>query len=272
MKTNINIDNYEAYLLDYMEGNLSPEGAAELRAFVAAQGLDWNELTEELPYLETPNLVYQDKERLKKKTVFVPLFAKIAAAAAAIALLFALFWKPNSTLPQQQLMAELQPIGGVTIETEKASFPTPKERIYQIKYQTVAKKKPLISLPEERAEMPLLADLHPVSSQSICLSNDYLIANNLHSEPVPYRFEPELASIKEEPSYDEDWQPSLLDKGIIWLSQGQYSSLDELVGGALHRVSDEVVATTTHIAMNAYNKADETKMRWEEKWDRKDEE
>ena len=24
MKTNINIDNYEAYLLDYMEGNLGP--------------------------------------------------------------------------------------------------------------------------------------------------------------------------------------------------------------------------------------------------------
>ena len=51
MKTNITIDNYEAYLLDYMEGNLSPDEAEQLKAFVAAQGLDWNELTEELPHL-----------------------------------------------------------------------------------------------------------------------------------------------------------------------------------------------------------------------------
>ena len=47
MKTNITIDNYEAYLLDYVEGNLSPEGAAELKAFITAPGLDWDELTEE---------------------------------------------------------------------------------------------------------------------------------------------------------------------------------------------------------------------------------
>ena len=40
MNTNINIDNYEAYLLDYLEGNLSPDKAEQLKAFVVAQGLD----------------------------------------------------------------------------------------------------------------------------------------------------------------------------------------------------------------------------------------
>ena len=45
MKTNITTDNYEAYLLDYMEGNLNADETKQLKAFVATQGLDWNELT-----------------------------------------------------------------------------------------------------------------------------------------------------------------------------------------------------------------------------------
>ena len=61
MKTIITIDNYEAYLLDYMEGNLSPDEAEQLKAFVAAQGLDWDELTEELPHLEAPQIASSGK-------------------------------------------------------------------------------------------------------------------------------------------------------------------------------------------------------------------
>ena len=38
---NITIDNYEAYLLDYMDGQLNPEKTLQLKQFVAAQGLDW---------------------------------------------------------------------------------------------------------------------------------------------------------------------------------------------------------------------------------------
>jgi hypothetical protein len=67
MKTNITIDNYEAYLLDYLEGNLGPDEAEQLKAFVAAQGLDWNELTEELPHLEAPQIEFENKERLRQR-------------------------------------------------------------------------------------------------------------------------------------------------------------------------------------------------------------
>ena len=95
---NINTDNYEAYLLDYMEGNLSPEEAVELQAFVEAQGLDWSELTEELPRLEAPQIEFEDKERLKKQRAIVPLYVKIASAAAAAGLLLTVsLWPEKSS-------------------------------------------------------------------------------------------------------------------------------------------------------------------------------
>ena len=89
MNTNITTDNYEAYLLDYMEGNLSPDEAEQLKAFVVAQGLDWNELTEDLPHLKAPQIKFEGKEHLKKKGALVPLYIKIASAAAAHRLLMA---------------------------------------------------------------------------------------------------------------------------------------------------------------------------------------
>ena len=266
---NINTDNYEAYLLDYMEGGLSPDETKQLKAFVTAQGLDWNELTEELPHLEAPSLVYEDKDSLKKKAVFVPLFAKIVAAAAAIGLLCVLFWKPKETLPQQELMAELQPIEAASLDTGEADFPAPKERPYLIKKQQITEKKLPVSRLEGKGETPLLADMQPISTQEIRLTDNYLIANNLLPEPLLYHFDPEVAFIEEAYFYEDDWEPSLLDKGVIWLTKGQYSSVGELVGGALHRVSHEMVTTTTKIAMTAYYNADsqfeEIKEHWQEK-------
>jgi len=273
---NINNDNYEAYLLDYMDGNLSPDAASQLKAFITAQGLDWDELTEELPRLEAPAVTFGNKESLKKNAVFVPLFAKITAAAAAIALLFALFWKPNTTLPQQELMAELQPRKTILLETGEISFPSPKVTEYPIKNQPIAKKKATIFYQEERAEMPLLANLSPVSGKEIRLTDDYLIANSLLPEPMIFNFEPEVAFIEDEPYYDDDWEPSLIDRGVIRLTKGRYGSIGEMIGGAFHRVSHEVATTTARVAMTAYYKADnqieEAKERWQEKRERKDEE
>ena len=62
MNTNITTDNYEAYLLDYIEGNLSTDETEQLKAFIAAQGLEWEELTEELPQLEVPTVAHPNKE------------------------------------------------------------------------------------------------------------------------------------------------------------------------------------------------------------------
>lgn len=180
----ISIDNYEAYLIDYMDGRLNDAEIRQLKAFCVQNHIDFEELTEDLPVLESTDdifdekeylfknkiipfgsinednyeerfiayqellldgeeereveefadknpfllkdlriygncrlepdtaIVFKDKENLKKKAVILPLYAKIAAAAAVIAVLFGLFWLPkneNDTANQQPVLVELTP-------------------------------------------------------------------------------------------------------------------------------------------------------------------
>ena len=137
----ININNYEAFLIDYMEGRLDNAGIQQLKAFCAQNNIDFEELTEDLPVLDSPDItfeekeclfksettpfddmddnlcklepdtsiVFKDKESLKKKAVILPLYAKIAAAAVII-LLFGLFLLPkneNDDTNQQPILVEL---------------------------------------------------------------------------------------------------------------------------------------------------------------------
>ncbi len=67
MATKINIENYEAFLLDYMEGNLNKEDALLLQQFVVLHpelNIDLNEL--ELVELTEEGSVFENKNDLKK--------------------------------------------------------------------------------------------------------------------------------------------------------------------------------------------------------------
>ena len=67
MQNKINIENYEAYLLDYMEGNLSKEDLVELQIFAAQHSelnIDLNDL--ELVELITDDIGFENKNSLKK--------------------------------------------------------------------------------------------------------------------------------------------------------------------------------------------------------------
>lgn len=64
----INLNNYEAFVLDHLEGKLSTEDTAELKAFLVLHpelniDLDNNDL----PYLENEISFYSSKEELKKE-------------------------------------------------------------------------------------------------------------------------------------------------------------------------------------------------------------
>lgn len=73
MKTSkITLENYEAYLLDYMEGNLSKDDVALLQQFVVLHpelNIDLSEL--ELVELDVTNEVFENKNQLKKNTTAV---------------------------------------------------------------------------------------------------------------------------------------------------------------------------------------------------------
>lgn len=67
MANKINIENYEAYLLDYMEGNLSKEDVVALQSFIVLRpelDIDLSEL--ELVELNSDALQFEGKNELKK--------------------------------------------------------------------------------------------------------------------------------------------------------------------------------------------------------------
>jgi hypothetical protein len=70
MANKINIENYEAFLLDYMEGTLSTEDLVSLQIFAAQHphlNIDLNDL--ELVELSAEEIQFNEKENLKKSPV-----------------------------------------------------------------------------------------------------------------------------------------------------------------------------------------------------------
>ncbi len=272
MKTNITIDNYEAYLLDYMEGDLGPDEAEQLKAFVAAQGLDWNELTEELPHLEAPQIEFEDKERLKKKGALVPLYVKIASAAAAAGLLLTVTLWPEKQLPKVEPVAELKPVLPTRLITLEESQTLPPRTVIlpttpNTTTQNKAKKQPNTV----RTETALLADLQPIKAEvrPIVLTTtqayepDFgLIAYHLNSDPAFAQLdENNFANTNEdEPNL------SFIGKGIYRLTDGRHDSFASIISTGLSTAKKEISLAATDMAMTAYYRADERIEEAKENW------
>jgi hypothetical protein len=268
MKTNITTENYEAYLLDYMEGNLGPEGAAALQAFIATQGLNWAELTEELPHLEAPEVSYEGKEKLKKQRVVVPLYFKIASAAAVGGMLLTIGLWPEKSLPKVEPVAELKPIEAHLTITDEPFRIVPKQTVQYTERQET--KKEAKSEPT-RTEIESIASLASVKAQEIATSEDAGFALMADIELLRYRLETEqaLAQLAIEPSYEEEMPTSWIGKGIYRMTEGRHSSIIGLINTGLHLAKKEVVKATTDMAAVAYYRADEhleeARERWQEK-------
>ena len=286
MKTNITIDNYEAYLLDYMEDKLNPEGAAELKAFIAAQGLDWNELTEELPHLEAPQIVYEGKEKLKdpepveeskgrssdnKRTV-IPLYVKIASAAAAAGLLFTVTLWPEKSMPKAEQIANLKPIEISHIDTYEPMALLPRRAIESIDPlpRTNLRWNDMLSeatnqpdVASKKETMPLLAELPMKNITS--LQTDLPLAN--FDEPnfdfLAWRMNSNLA-------YDEyksngfsnetkdERELSLIGKAIFKLTHGRHDNFVSLIGSGVGQAKQDLTEVATDVALAAYQRVDES--------------
>ena len=279
MNININIDNYEAYLLDYVEGNLSPEGAAELRQFVAAQGLNWDELTEELPHLEAPSVVYEGKERLKQRPKVVPMYVKIASAAAAAGLLFTLVWKPNETLPKQELLAELQPIKVQLNLNEEPMRLIPRSTVQfvntqPIESQSVEKTKTQNSYIERTETLALaeLSPLKPTATVSIAITKPDAELE-MKMEMLRYRLDADLAYANlNDYAMADEIPTSFIGRTIYRWSEGRYASINDLVNAGLHRTKQEISTVTTEMAMDVQQRAEEhladAREYWQEKMEK----
>ena len=278
MKTNINTDNYEAYLLDYMEGNLSPDEAEQLKAFVAAQGLDWNELTEELPHLEAPAVTYQDKERLKKKATLVPLYVKIASAAAAAGLLLTVTLWPEKSLPKMEPIAELKPILPTRLITSEESQTLPPRTVSFVTAQTKTAQTKVKRQPTTvRTETALLADLQPMKAEGTPIALTTTHVDEPDFDLIAYQMNSNLAFAQydenEFAEYEEDERDlSLIGRGIYRLTDGRHDSFGSLILSGLHTAKEEVNLAATDFAMTAYYRADERIEQAKERWQDKREE
>ena len=275
MNTNITTDNYEAYLLDYLEGNLGPDEAEQLKAFVAAQGLDWNELTEELPHLEAPQIEFENKERLKKKGALVPLYVKIASAAAAAGLLLTVTLWPEKQLPDVEPVAELKPILPTRLITSEESQTLPPRTVSFATTQSKATQNKVKKQPNTvRTETALLADLQPMKASETPIA---LTATNTY-EPdfglIAYHLNSDLAFAQyNESDYTDDAEGerdlSFIGKGIYRLTDGRHDSFGSIIRSGLRTAKEEVNLAATDLALTAYYRADErieqAKERWQEK-------
>lgn len=281
---NITIENYEAYLLDYQEGNLSPEGAAELKAFVAAQGLDWDELTSPLPYLAVPQIAYEGKLKLRSLSVskgrsdnkhVVPLYVKITSVAAAAGLLLTVSLWPEKSMPKVEPLAELKPIlpGRLIATSETTTLPP--RTIHFVQPQVVKKEKPTVpEIVPKRTEMPLLAQLEPQKVSSLPTSTTF---DEPDFDLVAYRMNTDLALAQiREYAFDEredEWHElSFIGKSIFRLTNGKHSSLASLIGAGVRKAKQNLTEAATDMALAAYHRAEESFEERRERWEEKREE
>ena len=280
MKTNITIDNYEAYLLDYMEGNLSPDEAEQLKAFVAAQGLDWNELTEELPHLEAPQIEFENKERLKKKGALVPLYVKIASAAAAAGLLLTVTLWPEKSMPKVEPIASLKPIEISRINTNEPIALLPRRATESVS----SPQRPMRSqgstptassnsghMVPEREATPLLAELPAKTATTLQIDLPWINYDEPNFDLMAYHMNTELAMMQfDENDFSNEAEGernlSLIGKGIYRLTDGRYDSFASIISTGLSTAKKEISLAATDMAMTAYYRADERIEEVKENW------
>lgn len=198
---------------------------------------------EEYPRLTPPEVVYEGKAALKKPAI-IPMYAKIISAAAAVALLVTLFWKPWQR-PELPLMAGLSPIASGIIETEqplrlsgeRAHFATSS---ISVRHESVSQTKPSISKPStpkqldplKQGDLPLLASLSPCSAQALPSDepSSLLMLTDL-SDAVA-----ESWSLPDED--DEDL--SLARKGFQKMTDGKYDGIGDLLRQGWRSVKGEL--------------------------------
>lgn len=281
MKTNL--QNYEERFVDYMEGQLSPDEMREVETFVTHHP----ELEEDfrlfaISKLEPdPKVRYENKEALmhpSDKLKVIPLFVRIASAAAVVALLLGIGWfflrqGQDPTVTEQPLIANLTPIRATALdltspsqELAPSSCPRPfmsqKTKSHTVKFPAQPKTSPMED-PSASLETAELSDpIYPIESIEL-IGIAQLEPKRLRQ--LPWNGSIEYGSVENEmikevearfaqlEPYDlfEDWKPSPFAKGeSIAASLGQYFF------GNASRVARNLYKQTAKTVMTAYYTAD----------------
>lgn len=199
---------------------------------------------EEYPRLTPPEVVYDNKAALKKTTV-IPLYAKITAIAASVALLLGIFWH-RSAMPEQELIAELKPIEAQGVVSNNVMV------LAESQAHFIVPKKPVKPSParsentSEKKELPLLAALQPITAPTLVAADpqaDMSLAYNVSSTypDIPYNviFSPTLNN----ENFASDL--SLIGRGIYKMTDGECESFADVFSEGLQSFKGELTAFAT---------------------------
>lgn len=193
---------------------------------------------EEYPRLVPPKVVYENKASLKKPVV-IPLYAKIIASAAAVALLFGIFWNHYVT-PELEMIAELKPVGASRIEMEETTVLAESQACFIIPRRTV--KRSVAQGAEQVSfvidDRPIIAELQPKTTVLIDFGHQ---PEALYDGDVRYVYIDTPLVDSEE--YDSDL--SLVGKCIYWMTDGEHDSFASLFGEGVRNVKTDMATVAT---------------------------
>ena len=204
---------------------------------------------EEYPRLVPPDVVYENKASLKKPVV-IPLYAKIISAAAAVALLFGIFWNRHA-VPELEMTAELRPIEATRVEMEETPVLAESQARFIIPQKVV---KPVVAqqvetISYERIDSPLVSELQPIAAPILVSSEDY--TETLRDSEVYYAFLYTPASwYNQEEGYDGDL--SWIGRNIYQMTDGEHDSFASIISGGLRSVKTEISSVAMTIQSSRY--------------------
>ena len=191
---------------------------------------------EEYPRLIPPEVVYEHKDALKKNAVVIPLYVKMVAAAAAVALLFGIFWFRTS-LPEQELMAELKPIRPQQVQSVESMALAESQARFVVPKKAVKSSSVQLENTYKRNELPLMAELQPITAPTLIaaeLQFDELLAYN----PYNNILDNDISN----PSLDNEFfdDRSLISRGIAKMTDGECESFADILVEGFRSVKGEM--------------------------------
>lgn len=187
---------------------------------------------EEYPRLTPPEVVYEHKDALKKNAVVIPLYVKLVAAAAAVALLFGIFWF-RSSLPEQELLAELKPIRPQQVQSVETTALAESQAHFIVTKKTIKSSSVQPEKVDQRDELPLLAELRPITASILIPTEPPTDQQLAYSAQSTYSIHPTLSP----DSFDDR---SLISRGIAKMTDGECESFADILVEGFRSVKGEM--------------------------------
>ena len=250
MKTNL--ENYEERFVDYMEGQLDAEEMREVEAFVAQHP----ELEEDFKLFcstklePDPSVVYTKKESLMQSApVIRPLFVRIVAAAACVALFIGLgvrFLKPHQELEKQPMLAVLTPIDAQPLELQQE---VPGLRKSDVKAMPIPR--PIAEPQEAKAVAPieLIASVSPLNPEPLQLGNNNAVFDV--ETTMFIELSERLASV--EPLSEPD---PFIESLIVEQREQAFATINNTFFNDVRQTTKSIYKRTAKTVMDVYYTAD----------------